>query len=142
MITSNQILSLFEEYYTRHNINGHDVIIYMNPTSSDYNNLRKETQVKGDLGIRYLVNYEKKQVYVWNAYLAIHKQVIDACNNPNIGWINTVYGDAILKQNSSKAVATTCRAATTVNTNRFSWADRFLQGVSLTLPLTQGQFKF
>ena len=69
MITSKQIITLIERYDNTFNINGREIVIFVNPTKD---NLKVSKAKK----LRFIADCNKKEVYVWNSYFAIHNSVV------------------------------------------------------------------
>jgi len=69
VITSKQIISLTERYENTFNINGRELVIFVNPTKDDL----KVSKAKK---LRFIADCDKKEVYVWNSYFAIHNSVL------------------------------------------------------------------
>ena len=72
MITSNQITKLSEKYLTSGTVRGQHVIVYENPTSSDFVQMNRFSKSKK---FRFIANGDTKKFYVWDAYLATHDDV-------------------------------------------------------------------
>jgi hypothetical protein len=72
VITSKQIL---EEYYSSVKTFMGYAEVFENPTTSDLLSLEKNFTSKMLDNVRYLANTETKIVYVWDANLALHKDI-------------------------------------------------------------------
>ena len=79
MITSKFILNQIEQYSDTKNIAGHPVIIYENPTSSDIMEISKSIKAPSK-EVRFIADSKTSKVYIWNAYLAIHRDILKQLN--------------------------------------------------------------
>ena len=102
MITSKQIIEISEEYNTRKNISGRDVVIYKNPTVSDLKEIQKLSVLQDMPEVRFVINRNDKGVYIWDSYLANHDQVYGVLH---LDWfhrdtdLNVLFGHAYIKGN-------------------------------------------
>ena len=93
MISSKQILSILESYLSTRQVRGKSIIIYKNPTSSDYQEMYRDSKKDNMMSnglllqtrqpfkeIRFILDGVTKIVYVWDAYLAIHEDVAKLLN--------------------------------------------------------------
>lgn len=71
IITSQHILTLLqEEYkYSFKNEHGRYCEIFLNPSQNEMRKIGKE--------LRFLIPRETKNIYIWNAYTALHYEVTD-----------------------------------------------------------------
>jgi hypothetical protein len=79
MITSKQLLKQIEQYSDTKNVSGHAVIIFENPTSSDILEISKTTK-SSPKEVRFIADAKTRKVYVWDAYLAIHREILKQIN--------------------------------------------------------------
>ena len=73
MITSKQISNLSEKYIDTRNIAGNSVEFYENPDASDLADFLKYSIKDRKLTARYIADANKKKVYIFSAYHAIHR---------------------------------------------------------------------
>ena len=102
MITSKQIVDIVEKWLTtKHSFTG-DADVFVNPSSSDYIEIRKNCKYPI---VRFFADNKYKKVYVWDSNTGIHKEVANELklltrfhdNDPNL-----IAGEAGLS--SGKAV--------------------------------------
>ena len=102
MITSKQIIEISEEYNTRKNISGKDVVVYKNPTVDDLKEIQKLSVLQDMPEVRFVINRNDKGVYIWDSYLANHDQVYGVLH---LDWfhrdtdLNILFGHAYIKGN-------------------------------------------
>ena len=102
MITSKHIIVILEEYATRKNISGRDVVIYKNPTVTDLKEIQKLSVLQDMPEVRFVINRNDKGVYIWDSYLANHDQVYGVLH---LDWfhrdtdLNVLFGHAYIKGN-------------------------------------------
>ena len=73
MITSKQILR--EIWSSSPIISGHQVDVFENPSSSDIKELFMS--IKGtEKQVRFFADFNKQKVFVWDAFIALHKEVL------------------------------------------------------------------
>ena len=82
--------------------------IYENPTLSDLAEIRRQNPNKNHFGIRFLVDLNTEDVYIWDAGGALHQPVVeklyfDKGNKPD--WNNLVGGVLRLKEEDGKYIA-------------------------------------
>jgi hypothetical protein len=76
MITSKQIVKLSEDYFDTKNVNGHPLLIYINPSLKEV--IESSTFSKKMLHyneIRFVADNKKQQVFVWDSGLCYHAKV-------------------------------------------------------------------
>ena len=102
MITSKRIIEISEEYNTRKNISGKDVVVYKNPTVDDLKEIQKLSVLQDMPEVRFVINRNDKGVYIWDSYLANHDQVYGVLH---LDWfhrdtdLNILFGHAYIKGN-------------------------------------------
>ena len=89
MITSKQIL---EEFYKTFDVMGGYSDIFVNPGSSDYAEIYKESKYHW---IKFFADDKNKKVYVWNADRGIHREIVIKLNLAMMN-DNILAGDAML----------------------------------------------
>lgn len=102
MIVSKQILSILENYVTsiKHHWTNVPYPVYVNPTSSDYNELKKNVkelnnpQYKKLYSIRFVADLINQKVYVADGYLSLHRELFA---NLSINKNNCIQGEAAIK---------------------------------------------
>jgi hypothetical protein len=75
MITSKQIVSVSEEYLLNKNVNGHELVVYLNPTKSEFQTLYKQGMSFGDPDVRFVADAKTQRMYACTAYLARHADI-------------------------------------------------------------------
>jgi hypothetical protein len=139
VITSKHIIGICEKWAIslKRDYNNAPFDIFVNPSSSDYSEIYKND--KRDK-VRYIANNHTKEIFVWDAFLAIHPDVakklgissnLYSCNDPNI-----VTGEA--KFSGGRATALTAYPTDpkiikdTLKVN-WSWTDRYVGNVKTEL---------
>ena len=100
MITSRQILNQIEQYSDTKNVSGHAVVIYENPTSSDVLEISKSTK-SSPKEVRFIANPDTHKIYIWDAYLAIHRDILKQTGLKPSSWdVPILFGEASITGNS------------------------------------------
>ena len=87
MITSNQILHLFEKYENTFNINREVVEIFVNPTVDELKSIKGKLDVAD---LRFIADPKSKKVYEWYALTSIHAPVAERLHLS--GHLDILYG--------------------------------------------------
>jgi hypothetical protein len=77
MITSKQILEIFSKTL---DVMGGYTDIFVNPSSSDYAEIYKESKYHW---VKFIADNKTKVVYVWNADKGIHREIVTKLNLVN-----------------------------------------------------------
>lgn len=84
MITSSQILKLYEDWEKTISYGNKPINIFVNPTSSDLIKLTKSIS-DSPKEVRFIADAKTQKVYVWDASLAIHNNV-----RPQLGFSHEI----------------------------------------------------
>lgn len=135
MITSKQIINISEKWLKSLNrdYNNASFDIYINPGSSDYSEIYKNSKRSR---VRFIADNNKKEVYVWDAFLAIHPDVAKKlgitpnlyyCSDPNI-----ITGEANVSGGTAKALTvypTNPKIIKDVSKINWSWLSPYIVGI-------------
>lgn len=95
MITSSQVIKLFEDWFNSAKVFGHPVDIYVNPHSSDFKELVKSIKDQRK-DIRWVVNLRPpSKIYVANALLLTHEDMLKVINRQSSDRIILGYGQIV-----------------------------------------------
>jgi len=65
--------------------------VYMNPSTSDYIDLKKsESKMPKHVNIRFIVDLDKKNVFAYNASMAMHEEVLDKLKSNSVSLSNNL----------------------------------------------------
>lgn len=112
MVTAQSITRLCEDYFNTKKVFNREVVIYRNPTTSDYKELMRVIKSAGvsDLIVRFIADAKKQSIYIWDARLANHDNISDLVG---FSWVQREYeywvitGDAEI--NGSRLVVSSWR---------------------------------
>jgi hypothetical protein len=101
MITSKQIVNLFEKYFDSKKVYNKDVPVYMNPSFDDLKEIVKVTK-SSNPEARFIINSKTKAVYAWDSYIANHESIYELLH---LDWYSrsndtdVLFGMASIKSN-------------------------------------------
>ena len=119
MITSKQILNLSESYVGTKNIRNNDIVVYVNPTLSDYAKLNRTNPA-----IRFIIDSKNKKVYAWNGYLATHGDIVNSRMLPVN--ISCTWAQGKILSNGSLPTLIEFRPKNN-DTNDYSWISKYVK---------------
>ena len=102
MITSKEILNLFEDYSASGKSQGRHAEIYQDPTSSDYQELEKSAKRQKRVleKIRFIADAKNQKIYVADSYTCVHRDMLKILKLPLDFLTEThpyvKYGEAVL----------------------------------------------
>lgn len=99
MIKASNIKQLCEEYASVRRIRGQAVEIYVNPTLDELKIIASKKRNR----IRFTANVLEKKVYVWDAMLAIHYDVLPVLGNDYLDTRPNIIG-GVVELNGNSAV--------------------------------------
>jgi hypothetical protein len=150
MITSRQIISLGDSYFTSKNISGNNVPVYVNPSTSDFNELIKFMKSvykgipfspfdKSDPSIRFVAVSNNEKVYVTSGLFSIHNDILQILgisgtqeNNPDI------LCGMIVPSRSGRPKAVTINDNSNLSKHNWSWLDKYFYFNVSTIKVFKG----
>ena len=90
MITSKQIITISEDLFKAVKVNNSEVLVYKNPGSSDIVKIYSSAGAIKEF--RFIADTSIQPVFVWEAYLSVHRGVIEKLgytnfkNKPYLAW--------------------------------------------------------
>jgi hypothetical protein len=133
MITSKRINTLLESYSNIFKIGSKTVMLYENPSSSDFVEMRKVAKEDNrNLDqVRFIASYQNKKVYVWDAYLATHysiREKLGLATDSIVPYI--IDGEASVTASNVPKVYQLYKVDKTKPFGSWAWVDKYVSNCS------------
>jgi hypothetical protein len=115
-----------DNYFTTRNVCGNDVVIYNNPTYRELSSIA----INDTKEIRFLANALTQDIYAWNAFFAIHSDIVKAVNlDKERKKLYVLHGHATVLDGITKVTSIMPNGIKWNKLYAWSWLDKYLIGV-------------